>query len=763
MALQFFRRRQKLVIGIMVVLMLTFLVGGYGANYLTARPNKEQKLGWISTGEITRNDIKRADAELYILNAINSRVFDQDYAVLLGNGGNAALAYVMLSAEAKASSVALTKQELESLLMQRGLDEVNIEALSSALRPRLPAVTVAKIRDTAAAWLRIKKMFIHSLLHVASGGGMPPGTATSERQLRRLYRDLSETIELRIAALPAEEFLDRTAEPTTEQIDKQFADYRANPPGMASEENPFGFGYIQAHRARLLYLLVRQDVVERVVRPGDKAVRDYYRLHKAELVKQAPVADSQPATDGNGGESSASRPAAHRSEPMTFSEAKEQIVELLTAPAVKTAMNNAVGHIRATMDAHDETAPGAVDAYHWALSKMTGPADSVLRREIVGLDIQAQPLDAAVAYLAEQAQLEAIAFPWGRGKAVELAPDVRVTIQADRITLASALDEICRQLELPKLHWATSPAFKGVLFSVKVGDEGIDFFPIQVEQTPLMDPFEMSNDEIVGNCATSAGRSMTDIVFAARPFGQANTSGMVEGDDGPRMVVTGPRAGRLLWRLAEAKPAHSPATIEEVPGLADKVKRDIRLREAFALAAAQAAKLSERAASVGLAAAARELDVATFETGPFTRKVMSSPQQQYQMLAQLSGKEPSQIQLAMLPPFSYPLSNVSGVKLTSPELMKSFMDAAFALAPDIIEPPYPDSPRATGVLRLPSMGRVLVMERTDFKPAVIGEYAKARATLAAQAELNRIWQYRILWFGVNGIAQRLGWRPVAAQ
>jgi len=762
MALEFFRRRQKLVFVIMVALMVSFLIGGYGLSHVVGRSGGAQTIGMTRLGKITVQDVMRADVERIILDAINRQTPGQDaeYVALLANGGQSAMAYALLLKEARSSSIDVPDEDVDAFLAVRQLDGARLQTMLYSLKGSLPDISMPMIRAATADWVRVKKLFLRSLFYVQFQG-MPVGTAASEPELRHLYRDLTEKIDLRIAVLDANDFLDGVAEPTEEEIDKQFQEFRERQAGVDSNDNPFGFGYRQDDRASLLYLLVRQDVVDRVVRPSDKEVRDYYRLHAQDFVKKA-ASTSQPSSSAGGPATQASQPA----EPMTFAEAKGQIIELLKAPAVRDALNAAVAQIRSLMDEYGQEDRGGIDPYHWALSKMTVSAEPVLRREIDTLDMHAQPLDAAIATLAEKAQLEAIAFPWGKQGDLNLDPNVKVSLKADKTTLGEALDEICRQVKLPKLHWATCPAFKDAIFSV-ANAGGIDFFPIQVAQTGLMDAAEMLNDKVLGECYTSAESPLADIVFAAQPFGRAGSGGMKEGDDGPRMVVVGPRAGRLLWRLVQAKPQHAPLTRDEVPGLVDKIKTDLRTRAAFNLAAEKAGKLNEQAAQKGLAAAAKGVDLKTAQTGLFTRRFEILPQQRYEILAKLTGRGLSLIRQAMLPPFDYPLSDVPGLELPSSPTRQAFMDAAFALAPENVEPPYPQSSPATGVVQLPFTRQAVVMERIGYQPAVISQYLRAKPLLAVKLEFNTIWRHRMLWFNINAVMMRMDCRlasgPAARQ
>jgi hypothetical protein len=758
MALQFFRRRQKLVVFIMVMLMISFLIGGYGLSQAFQRGRGSATLGTSKFGKVMMADLVRANEDLTVLRVLNRSVVDQDFATLMANEGNIALAYVLLGQEAAQSSAIVTDEDIDSFFIQRGMGKARLQGLLTALKPRIPTLSIQRLRDIVARWLRVEKFFARRIFFVASP--VCRSAAVSEQELRYLYRDLMERIDLRVAAIKAEDFLDEAAEPNDAEIQTQFQTYRADPPGRYGEENPFGFGYAQPHRASVRYLLIRQDVLERVARPTDEELRAHYISHRASYVRKVPLA-SQPTSEAASQPTSeaASKPVSYRDEPMTFSQAKAEIVKELSDQAVRKAVESLVSQAKTWVDRYAaEAHDSAADVYEYVLTRMTAPADTVLAREITDLHIQAQPLEPAVKALAEKAGLEAIAFPWGKQGDRTLDPNVKVTVEADSITLGEALDKLCVQLKWPKLKWAMTPGLKGALFSV-AGDDGVDFFPIQVRHTAPLDMQEMLRDEVLGHSYTSADEPLSRIVFTAQPFRQAaQGGGMKVGEDGPGMIVTDPRPGRLLWRLAAAEPAHAPLLVDDVPGLKDRVKRDIRIRAAFERAVEKARQLREQASKVGLSAAAKKAGLETFQTGPFPRRVEISPLRQYQTVAAMTGGRVAPEMLALQEPFAYPLAGVEGLELPSAEVMLTFMDAAFALVPSNVEPPYPTSPPATGVVPLPFIRQVLVIERAGYEPPVVGEYVKAKEILAAQLEMSSLWRSRITWFSLPAITQRLEFR-----
>ncbi len=738
MALQFFRRRQKMVIAIMVILMVSFLVGGAGLSSFLRRDVGRRSVGVSKFGKLRRADLVAAANDLNLLGALNYRARDLDYGAVIANGDSAAVAYALLQKEASKAPLVVTEQDVDAYLGQRNLGGAHLDSLLDQLRSRMPGINRKRLRETVKRWIRVTTLFYRSVFFAACPARL--GATSSEQQMRHLYRDLAERIDLRIAVVKAEDYLQETAEPDDAEIQAQLERYRNRPRGRASQDNPFGFGYLQPDRTVVRYMLIRQDVIQRVVRPSEQEVRAHYIQYRGRYVKTDPSAQAT---------------SAAAAQPMTFTEAKPLIVQELAAAAVRGAMDDLASHVMAWIDQYaTETRPTVGDAYDYALQRIKASAEPVLARELSDLDIRAQPLAEAVAALAEKAGLTAIAFPWGQQGPWTAEPDVKVTLKADRMTLGEALASICAQLKWPELSWATARPLPGVLFSV-ADDDGVDFFPIQVHDTAPMDRAEMLSDEVLGHSRTAVGELLVWIVFTAQPFQPGGRGvGMKLGDDGPRMLVSGPRAGRLLWRLVGAEPAHEPQRLEDVPGLAEQVASDIRIAGAFQQALEEAQRLQERASKVGLAAAAKRARIETFDTGLFARKTEVYRLREYEALARLSGRGVSLAELAVQEPVIYPFTDVEGLELASSNQKQTFMDAAFTLVPEEVEPPYPSSPPATGLVALPLLRQVVVMERMDYEPPVASEYAQAKPVLAGQLEAVGLWRGRVTWFALSSIARR---------
>jgi hypothetical protein len=752
MALAFFRRRQKMVMIIMAVLMVSFLIGFQGFETVLHKDPGKRSVGRTRAGEISRNDLMAAENELRLLNYVNYA--DVGFQLLYNNNDQPVLVYAMLLQEAQDSPVRVSSEDVSTFLMRNGWVGAELQSRMATIKSRLgERVTERHLRDAVANWLRVSRVCEQSL-------SLPP---VSRPEAEGLYRDLSEKIKVKVAAIRAEDFLDQVGEPNEAAVTAQFTEFRAALPGQYSQTNPFGFGYVQPDRLKTLYLLVRGDVILRASEPSEETIREYYRRHAAELVKNVPA---EPTPAGAGATQATSKPAEQRRVPMSFAEAKTVIARQLTEQAAQAKMDELATRSLGMLEnlAKSAAATGVANPYQQVRDGMTTAAEAILARRLEGLKIDGEPLAQAVKTLADKAGLEAIVFPWGDLGDRKLDPAVKVKLSAAAMTLGEALDRIAEQIKWPKLHWATSPEFKDVLFSV--GDkDGVDFFPVVVRETGLMDASALRSDPVLGKAATASGQPLGEIAFNAEPFvtqGRRGGSMLKVNDDGPRMDVGGEPGGKLLWRMIEAVPAHAPMQLEEVEGLGEQVKKDCRLKAAFELAVKRAEAVKASAAKSGLEAAAKQEKLKLIETGLFPRRVATSPLRQYAAMVQKSGRLGPEMfaRLAMQPPIDFPFSSVAPLSLPGEFAYTRFIDAVFALAPASVEPPYPKAPPSVGLLPLPSAGEVLVMERTDYEPAVWGLYQQAMGEVVRQLDELRRWQGKMVWFTGKAVADRMEYKPL---
>ena len=76
----------------------------------------------------------------------------------------------------------------------------------------------------------------------------------------------SQALTLQAAGFDAADYLGRVETPSDAQVAEHFGKYAATPPGVVTDDNPFGFGYRRPDAVRIEYLTVSRDAAEAVAR-----------------------------------------------------------------------------------------------------------------------------------------------------------------------------------------------------------------------------------------------------------------------------------------------------------------------------------------------------------------------------------------------------------------------------------------------------------------------------------------------------------------
>lgn len=764
MAFRFFRRRQKMVVIVMAVLMVTFLIGFQGFRMLFEPSRSKGIVGTISKGQIKIDDLRVAESDLELLRwslglGYPPRMMQQAWPtdaefLAINTNEHAELAYALLLREARSTDVIVTEADVDAFFRATGnpAGSENYKAIIANIKTS-PTLAERHLRGAVANWLRIIKIY--------SAG--TPDVLPSEQELRLLYRDVKETINLLAARISAERFIDEISPPTREEILEQFNRYKTVDPGAYPTVASFGFGYRQPDRVAIQYLFISQNVVDRVTAPSDKAVRQYFRDNRNEFVREIspatqPVIPGSDAATKPAAQSATTQPKESHTVAMQFSQAKPQIIAKLKPRAVENKLEEVLSRAESLVRAYGQSDVTDVPIHQWVADRMTRSADEPLGRTIPVVEIHQERLDRAMEKLGSLAKLQAICYPFGKTEAGELDPAVKVTLSARDIKLSEALKKISEQVRWPELNWAMCDGFEGVIFPVA---QQTDLFPIKVHQTELMDIQQLQSEDIIPNSFTPAGQPLLQIVFQANVFEQNRTSLIKVGDDGPRMIVLGSDPGRLLWRLAEAVGAHAPDVL--TADLQTQLISDIKLQKAFTRSIALARQVLEASHKDGLEEAAKSHKIEALNIGPIARTIQFNPQQQLLFVAmqrQMGG--PDVLTRVLLErPVGFAWTNIPEISLPTAQLREHFMKAAFSLVPKDVEPmagdiPYPKKPYQLTITELPALKEVLVLQRTGFRPVVQSEYEEpGRMQLFGALSARSRWEMRTRWFALGEIKKRL--------
>jgi hypothetical protein len=812
MALGFFRKWQKMIIVIMVVLMLSFLVGSTGMRILCAPGSHDFARGESKYGKLMqRGQIDWAEQDLRNLATfLQLHGRSAEFMQLNRNGNDyASVAYALLLQEARSAGHEASEADVEDYLASIGLqvDGAEYGQLLTRINTRKSGTTEPAIRAALGRWVMVLRSY------QAYQVSTPP----SETYLRKLFRDLSEKLTLRILEVPAGKYKSLVAAPTAEQIKKQFDSYRALRPGVYPRGDSFGFGYAQPARVSVAYLLVNSDVIARVTRPDDRTVRDYFRENAATFTKEVPVT-TQPVTPTTGPGATTQPKIRTRSVQMTLDEAWEQIVDRIAGQAAEAKTEEFLQLIQTNVEAQMGRVASDPDLYKKVYGRMIDGSQvaSVLSKMVRADDISAlrgQTLAVAIPALARAAGLEAICYPWETSGEFSVSKDVRVpkSLQADGPrTLGAVLDDITRLVfseahaaastqpattkpasdeaipaaQYPKLKWTSCRGLAKVLFPVS-GDEGMTLLPITTGRTALVDARGLSGNSEIGRSQSSRkgrGKWLAALAMKASPF----KSGQV------MYTFSGNAVRRVLWQVIKSQPAGVLKT--PTAEVQKKVIEDCKILAGYMTPAMKTAEaIAQKARTVGLEAAAESEKMETILTDPVSRLTAISPagmvSRRIMQQAYMGGlpegvniqEYMSQIQAyaarEAMPykPYEYPVSRVrtakadyatpNNIDLKTTEGYKRFIERVFELVPEDIEKPIAPGPLGPVItIPMPTARAHFVVQRVGYTPAVGSDFKDGgRKELLDQALANAAWNARVGFFTYGRIVQRVEYKDRAQQ
>lgn len=774
MAFGFFRRRQKMVLIIMAILMVSFLIGFQGFEMIFQK-DRDPLVGQVGDRQIKVSDLAAANSDLSALRTLGLGG-SEDFTVLMSQGKDSdrPLTYSLLLMEAEQSGAQVGQAEVDALVQELVKVHGDKDADSFYARMHDNNLKQRTVRGAISNWLLIRKNYL------ANQVAVPP----SQPQLKHVFRDITEQINLQVVKVDASEFMAGAPAPDDAQISQLFSEHRTVAAGTYTKSNPFGFGYRQPDKAQVQYLLLRQGLLERISTPSEDQIGKYYIANQERYRKLG----KQP------------------------SEVRQEIIAALVPSAVNARTESVMAQAEAVeSELLRQYDADKINIFAEVRSQMIVPAENVLNTQLTNVNLEGE-LQQVVQNLAKLADLDAICFPWGLDGDVKIDPKVPVKLQVNEITLGQALQQITDKVlgpqakssvlpasgpsKAPSIVWVQCRGIDRVLFPLAPGE--IEMFPLQAGTTGLVSQQEMSSDMVIGNASTNeqgGGTRLLQFVFTAKPFTEGGEgSGMAVGEVGTRMHtmnMDGPAI--LLWRLANAAKSYNPSP-EELQANAElraMVTVDFKTTKAFDQAVEKARTIMAAAQGKGLEAVTKDQKLTAKPTEPFARKTLRFPreefmQQVFQMAqmelyrrAMQTGQQPTEQermeifqeaqrrfapQAMLQQPMAIVWSNVPGVdtgKVQNPEMVQQLIESLFALAPKNVEPPY-TGPAAMGTAQFHPTREVLVVERIDFKPAVISEFNQTQG-LAPMMIRNERWMFQVMWFNHDLVAQRTGFTKAVSE
>ncbi len=314
MSFTFFRKYNKLILAVGgSILMVLFLIpqlgqsgGGGGAS--------EQEIGTLDGKTITNVDRQSAYTEMRFLMTLNpmlapqevqpgSGVFDPRF---LPGGQNAELEWMLMVAEARQQGLYASKIECTSQLEAWGIGENRLK----------------QVRLEFGANDQFVNQAMRHYLMVAGLKGLVYNSAVpSEPELRRTAQDLHAKIDIDFVAVKAGWFTDSVDEPTEQQLQEKFDEYRANYPGTSE---PYGFGYVLPRRVKYETLSVPLDRAKEHVTVEETEAYDYYKQNPKQFLPSLLLTD-----ETSGSLLDESGRLKEQPDPKPYDEVREEIIDQL--------------------------------------------------------------------------------------------------------------------------------------------------------------------------------------------------------------------------------------------------------------------------------------------------------------------------------------------------------------------------------------------------------------------------------------------------
>ncbi|MFA9477737.1 hypothetical protein ACERK3_05445 [Phycisphaerales bacterium AB-hyl4] len=302
--LKFFRKYNKFILAFgAAFLMIAFLIEPTLSIFM--RGPEDQPVGRVEGQRLTEGDRQSAAVELDVLERVHPVVgmLARDLAE------NDPLKWLLMKHDARRLGLTASDAEVQNLLETFGLYEDELRQASARM-----GTSTGFVQQSLRSWLTLEQyrdlilgrthvnplerlqamafamqaqelgdwqlmMQVEQMLADAFGHHR-----LSEPLIRHMLRDLQTTVSGEVAIVDARRYLDETDEPTDEEMQSLFEQYRDVPPGQGE---PYGFGYRIPPRVKLEYLAIPIDRVREQVEIDEVDMLSYYEENEDEFRNDA--------------------------------------------------------------------------------------------------------------------------------------------------------------------------------------------------------------------------------------------------------------------------------------------------------------------------------------------------------------------------------------------------------------------------------------------------------------------------------------------
>ena len=592
MALRFFRQRQKLVMIIMVLVMLSFALSAVIPSFF--QKSRDQRVrGHVGDDEVLDGQVQQASGSLSLLGGppmnLGSFRRPRNYEVAFArfldlnpSDDRRALAWTLLTQEAARMGAVPGDRKVNRLLAESGLTGKRLEETVANLGRG--GFSRAHLYRAIGEYLAVMDTFAAVAPAALTTVSQTPEAPPSIPEMRHACKLLGERVQLFQATFSPEDYLDGLDEPTDDAIRAQFEKHKHVAPNSPDNKTEYGFGYLQPDQARIAWLLVDYDALAQAVEPAERDMLEFWTQSGEKMTVYRNFApDTQPTS------APAIQPEFRQVVITDYAEAQPLIRERLIPQAARNRMN---GLIRRAQQIIKERA-GKADPYAVTVDALIAPADAILAQPVAALPEISATLKEVVERLSEASGVT-IVYPYGEHDNLTL--DAKLKIKLPK-SAAKPLGEILKQIQTqaryPEITWVVCDGVPGAIFPV----DPVNLSPISTGKTEPLNAGEIRTHKLLGSAQTDAsgGQSILAIVASAaefqRPGPRRTSTPLIEVGKEFRqpMHVAGARNGRMLWRLLEAKRQYEPKELTD--RIRKQVVKDLKIVAGFKRASAAAEAL----------------------------------------------------------------------------------------------------------------------------------------------------------------------------
>ncbi len=718
-ALGFFRRHQKFVMVLMVVLMIAFLIPT-SFKSCSGGNQASQVIGKVGSDKITVADTIGAQRSIRILEMLRQqqpRTIEELFFAYFLNFNpekDRPLNWALLLHEARSLGLKPSETQAKQLLTGMGLEGDALQNALTQLAHSGDHFTEADLYKAAEELTLITQSYLLSVR---------ADLAPSLPELKHDFRDLREKLDLAMVTIPAENFIKDAPEPSPEQVQQQFEQYKDLPANSPENKSKFGFGYRVPDRLDIQYLAINTQAISQSVVPTEDQMLALWHLNGDRMIIKAP--SSEPASAPTS-RASASEPAEETTIVIDrFSEAKPALADQVRIQQTELKANTLLNRSRDLVGQFKlETNP-----YLKAAQALLHPADDLLAKPVPALRGESVTLSELISQLDDATGVR-IVYPFGKHENFFLDGSVKVKIDPKWAgkPLGEVLNQIADAHKYPRLTWVTCDGLSNAIFP----SQPIDGAPVAAGGTGMVSVPQAAQNQLLlgaelpGQAKSNGSTSLLALansVFSQMPGKPAL---LRKGEDSGRtMVLEEPFTGKMIWRLADYDLAHTPK--ELTPEIRQQVVHDLKVTQAFTKAEKTGQDLQAKVQSGGnleLLAKTQNLDYS--KTGLIARKGLAYTGQ-------------------------FQWTSIPGVGI-NPE----FIEQAFKLAPP--EPDRVDSAPATELVPLSRAQTVFLLQRIGYEPARMQEFMTMGLgqLLAFQSETSGKIDL-VVWFNDASIVRRTGY------